>query len=148
MSLMEFEVQREIAKYYKNIKDCKELSKEAICYSIVKNERHLDIIDKKLHLIEKAWMEMEYIKYNQDYYRNFANNFEESHLLQESGYVIFDLDEYEVNTLNGEGMRNWIYECELCDFKEKLLEEKKRLTDNIVESQVSSGLAIAILASS
>lgn len=76
---------------------------------------------------------------------NFANNFEESHLLQESGYVIFDLDEYEVNTLNGRGTRNWIYECELYDSKEKLLEEKKRLTENIVESQVSSALAIAML---
>lgn len=142
---MEFEVQREIAKFYK---DSKELSKEAICYSIVENEGHLEIIDKKLHLVEKAWMEMEYIKYNQDYYRSFANNFEESHLLQESGYVIFDLDEYEVNTLNGEGMRNWIYECELCDFRKKLLKNKNKLMEIIVESQVSSALAIAMLASS
>jgi len=58
------------------------------------------------------------------------------------------LDEYCVNTLNGDGKRNWIYECELGDFRKKLLKNKKKLNDILVESQVSAALAIAILVSS
>jgi hypothetical protein len=77
-------------------------------------------------------MEMEYQKYNQDYYASFANNYGEKHLLEESGYIIFDLDEYCVNTLNGDGKRNWIYECELGDFRKKLLKNKKKLNDILV----------------
>ena len=144
MPLMEFEVQREIAKFYKNSKD---IMKEFISYNIKKNEEELNKIENYLDLLDKAWMEMEYIKYNQDYYRNFANNFEESHLLQESGYVIFDLDEYEVNTLNGKGTRDWIYECELCDFKEKLLENKRKIKDILTQSYISAGVSLALLRS-
>jgi len=139
---MDFEVQSKIAKFYKNHKD---ILKDATTNSIVENEEHLEIIDNNLHLIEEAWMEMEYIKNNKDYYTNFANRYEETKLLQKSGYVIYDLDEYEVNTLDGNGMRNWIYECELYDFKEKLLENKKMIKDIITESKVLSGLAIAML---
>lgn len=139
---MDFEVQSKIAKFYKNHKD---ILKDATTNSIVENEEHLEIIDNNLHLIEEAWMEMEYIKNNKDYYTNFANRYEETKLLQKSGYVIYDLDEYEVNTQDGNGMRNWIYECELYDFKEKLLENKKMIKDIITESKVLSGLAIAML---
>jgi hypothetical protein len=39
---------------------------------------------------------------------NFADNYGEKNLLEESDYVIF---EYRVDTLNGDGTRNWIYEC-------------------------------------
>ena len=137
------DIQREIAEFYKNRKD---ILKEAICYSIRENERLQKMIDKNLNLIDEAWMEMEYQRYNQDYYASFANNYGEKHLLEESGYIILDLDEYRVDTLNGDGARNWIYECELGDFRKKLLKNKKKLTDILVESQVSSALAIAMLA--
>jgi len=139
------DIQREIAEFYNNRKD---IMKEAICYSIRENERLQKMIDKNLKLIDEAWMEMEYQRYNQDYYASFANNFEENHLLEESGYIIFDLDEYRVDTLNGDGKRNWIYECELCDFRKKLLKNKKKLNDILIESQVSSALAIVMLANS
>ena len=132
---MEFEVQSKVAKFYKNHKD---ILKDATTNSIVENEEHLEIIDNNIHLIEEAWMEMEYIKNNKDYYKNFANRYGETQLLQKSGYVIYDLDEYEVNTLDGNGMRNWIYECELYDFKEKLLENKKMIKNIITESKVLS----------
>ena len=139
------DIQREIAEFYNNRKD---IMKEAICYSIWENERLQKMIDKNLKLIDEAWMEMEYQRYNQDYYASFANNFGENHLLEESGYIILDLDEYRVDTLNGDGKRNWIYECELGDFRKKLLKNKKKLNDILVESQVSAALAIAILVSS
>ena len=139
------DIQREIAEFYNNRKD---ILKEAICYSVLENEDKQKMIDKKLKLIDEAWMEMEYQRYNQDYYASFANNFGEKHLLEKSGYIILDLDEYSVDTLNGDGTRNWIYECELGDFRKKLLKNKKKLNDILVESQVSAALAIAMLASS
>ena len=139
------DIQREIAEFYNNRKD---IMKEVVCYSIRENERLQKMIDKNLNLIDKAWMEMEYQKNHIDYYANFANNYGEKNLLEESGYIIFDLDEYRVDTLNGDGKRNWIYECELCDFKKNLLENKNKLNDILVESQVSSALAITMLANS
>ena len=139
------DIQREIAEFYKNRKD---ILKEAICYSIRENERLQKMIDKNLNLIDEAWMEMEYQRYNQEYYASFANNYGEKNLLEESGYIILDLDEYRVDTQNGDGKRNWIYECELGDFRKKLLKNKKKLNDILVESQVSAALAIAMLASS
>jgi hypothetical protein len=137
------DIQREIAEFYNNRKD---ILKEAICYSVLENERLQKMIDKNLNLIDEAWMEMEYQKYNQDYYASFANNYGEKHLLEESGYIILDLDEYRVDTLNGDGTRNWIYECELGNFRKKLLKNKNKLMEILVESQVSAALAIAMLA--
>jgi hypothetical protein len=139
------DIQREIAEFYKNRKD---IMKEVVCYSIRENEEEQQKIDKYINLIDEAWMEMEYQKNHIDYYANFANNYGEKHLLEESGYIIFELDEYRVDTLNGDGKRNWIYECELCDFKKNLLKNKKKLNDILVESQVSSALAITMLANS
>ena len=139
------DIQREVAEFYNNRKD---IMKEVVCYSIRENEEEQQKIDKYINLIDEAWMEMEYQKNHIDYYANFANNYGEKHLLEESCYIIFDLDEYRVDTLNGDGKRNWIYECELCDFKKNLLKNKKKLNDILVESQVSSALAITMLANS
>ena len=136
------DIQREIAEFYNNRKD---ILKEAICYSIRENERLQKMINKYINLIDKAWMEMEYQKNHIDYYANFANNYEEKHLLEESGYIIFDLDEYRVDTLNGDGKRNWIYECELCDFKKNLLENKRKLKEALIETHISVGVSLALL---
>ena len=142
MPLMEFEVQREIAEFYKNRKD---IMKEVVCYSIRENEEEQNKIDKNINLIDEAWMEMEYQRYHKEYYMNLADNYGEKNLLEESDYVIFDLDEYSVDTLNGDGTRNWIYECELCNFKKKLLENKKRLKEALIESYISVGVSLALL---
>ena len=136
------DIQREIAEFYKNRKD---IMKEVVCYSIRENEEEQQKIDKNLNLIDKAWMEMEYQKNHIDYYANFANNYGEKHLLEESGYIIFDLDEYRVDTLNGDGKRNWIYECELCEFKKNLLENKRKLKEALIETHISVGVSLALL---
>jgi len=136
------DIQREIAEFYKNRKD---IMKEVVCYSIRENERLQQKIDKNLNLIDEAWMEMEYQKNHIDYYANFANNYGEKHLLEESGYIIFDLDEYRVDTLNGDGKRNWIYECELCDFRKNLLENKRKLKEVLIETHISVGVSLALL---
>ena len=136
------DIQREIAEFYNNRKD---IMKEVVCYSIRENEEEQQKIDKNLNLIDEAWMEMEYQKNHIDYYANFANNYGEKHLLEESGYIIFDLDEYRVDTLNGDGKRNWIYECELCDFKKNLLENKRKLKEALIETHISVGVSLALL---
>ena len=136
------DIQREIAEFYKNRKD---IMKEVVCYSIRENEEEQQKIDKYINLIDEAWMEMEYQKNHIDYYANFANNYGEKHLLEESGYIIFDLDEYRVDTLNGDGKRNWIYECELCDFKKNLLENKRKLKEALIETHISVGVSLALL---
>ena len=136
------DIQREIAEFYKNRKD---IMKEVVCYSIRENEEEQQKIDKYINLIDEAWMEMEYQKNHIDYYANFANNYGEKHLLEESGYIIFDLDEYRVDTLNGDGKRNWIYECELCDFRKNLLENKRKLKEALIETHISVGVSLALL---
>jgi superoxide dismutase len=142
MHHVEINLQREIAAFYKNRKD---IMKEVICYSIRENEEEQNKIDKNINLIDEAWMEMEYQKYHKEYYMNFADNYGEKNLLEESDYVIFDLDEYSIDTLNGDGIRNWIYECELCYFKKKLLENKKKLKEALIESYISVGVSLALL---
>jgi superoxide dismutase len=142
MPHVEINLQREIAEFYKNRKD---IMKEVVCYSIRENEEEQNKIDKNINLIDEAWMEMEYQRYHKEYYMNFADNYGEKNLLEESDYVIFDLDEYSVDTLNGDGTRNWIYECELCNFKKKLLENKKRLKEALIESYISVGVSLALL---
>lgn len=145
MPLMEFEIQREIAKFYKNRT---EIMKDDILdsgMSIRENEAELKKIDEYLYLLNEAWMEMEYQKYHKEYYMNFADNYGEKNLLEESCYVIFNLDEYSVNTLNGDGTRNWIYECELYEFKKKLLENKIKIKDILTQSYISTGVSIALL---
>jgi len=48
------DIQREIAEFYNNRKD---ILKEAICYSVLENERQQKMIDKNLKLLDEAWME-------------------------------------------------------------------------------------------
>jgi hypothetical protein len=119
--------------------------KEVVCYSIRENEEEQQKIDKYINLIDEAWMEMEYQKNHIDYYANFANNYGEKNLLEESCYIIFDLDEYRVDTLNGDGKRNWIYECELCYFRKNLLENKRKLKEALIETHISVGVSLALL---
>ena len=142
MPHVEINLQREIAEFYKNRKD---IMKEVVCYSIRENEEEQNKIDKNINLIDEAWMEMEYQRYHKEYYMNFADNYGEKNLLEESDYVIFELDEYSVDTLNSDGTRNWIYECELCNFKKKLLENKKRLKEALIEIYISVGVSLALL---
>ena len=151
MPLMEFEVQRETAKFYKNRKeimkddilDSSTSSSMCMCICIRENEEELKKIDDYLDLLDKAWMEMEYV--NKEYLKNFADINNETNLLEESGYVIYDLDAYYVDTIDGKSKRNWIYECELVVFNQKLLKKQKKIKDILSQSYICSGVSIALL---
>lgn len=144
MPLMEFEVQRETAKFYKEFMIMNEDnldSRSSAC--IRENEDELKKIDDYLDLLDKAWMEMEYV--NKEYLKNFADINNETNLLEESGYVIYDLDAYYVDTIDGKSKRNWIYECELVVFNQKLLKKQKKIKDILSQSYICSGVSIALL---
>ena len=140
MPLMEFEVQHETAKFYKNSKD---IMKEIISYNIKENEEELNKIENYLDLIDKAWMEMEYV--NKHYLQNKAEIFGEKDLLEKSCNIIYDLDAYYVGTIDNNNTRNWIYECELYDFKIKLLENKRKIKERLISSYVSVGVSLSLL---
>ena len=142
---MEFEVQSETAKFYKNRT---EIMKDTILdsrVSIRENEAELKMIDDYLDLLDKAWMEMEYC--NKEYLKNFAYINGKKNLREESGSIIYDLDAYYVDTIDGASKRNWIYECELVVFKKKLLENKRKIKDILTQSYISAGVSLALLRS-
>lgn len=145
MPLMEFEVQSETAKFYKNRT---EIMKDTILdsrVSIRENEAELKMIDDYLDLLDKAWMEMEYC--NKEYLKNFAYINGKKNLLEESGSIIYDLDAYYVDTIDGASKRNWIYECELVVLQKKLLENKRKIKDILTQSYISAGVSLALLRS-
>lgn len=142
---MEFEVQSETAKFYKNRT---EIMKDTILdsrVSIRENEAELKMIDDYLDLLDKAWMEMEYC--NKEYLKNFAYINGKKNLLEESGSIIYDLDAYYVDTIDGASKRNLIYECELVVLQKKLLENRRKIKDILTQSYISAGVSLALLRS-
>ncbi len=108
---------------------------------INKTEERLDEIIK---FIDEIWMEMMYEGEYAEYYDKFAKENNEEELLKESDYVIFDLDEYHIDIVNG-NIRYWIYEKELADVKIKLKKAKKDILNDINNLNIRAGIVIAFL---
>ena len=134
----EFKFNREIAEFHKNNKN---IMKYFISCSIKENEEELNKIEDHLNLIDNALMEMKYVNYLQ----NKAEIFGEKELLEKSCNIIYDLGGVYVFTTNKKYIRNWIYECELLDFRMKLLENKKKIKEMLARIYISSSLALALL---
>ena len=134
----EFKFNREIAEFHKNNKN---IMKDFISCSIKENEEELNKIEDHLNLIDNALMEMKYVNYLQ----NKAEIFGEKELLEKSCNIIYDLGGVYVFTTNKKYIRNWIYECELLDFKIKLLENKRKIKEMITRFYVSSSVTLALL---
>ena len=101
-------------------------------------------IEKTIILIDKARMEMMYEGKYSDYYNQFAIDNKEEELLNESDYVLFDLDEYAIKLPNG-NCRYWIYEQELQNVKNILIEKKKNIENDINELNINAGVALALM---
>lgn len=134
----EFKFKREIAEFHKNNKN---IMKDFISCSIKENEEELNKIEDHLNLIDNALMEMKYVNYLQ----NKAEIFGEKELLEKSCNIIYDLGGVYVFTTNKKYIRNWIYECELLDFRMKLLENKRKIKEMLARIYISSSLALALL---
>lgn len=113
--------------------------------SVKDNEEYLKQVYYDLHIINDAWMEMEYVLYNQSYYINFANNYGEKHILEESDYIMLYLGNYYVDTIEGNKTRNWIYESELCILIKNLEKKKEKIKEIIIEKKILAGLELAFL---
>lgn len=108
---------------------------------IKKTEKRLDEIIK---FIDEIMMKMMYEGEHAEYYDKFAKENNEEELLKESDYVIFDLDEYDIELANG-NYRTWLYEKELVDIKIKLKKTKIDIQNDINKSNIRVGVSIALL---
>lgn len=102
-------------------------------------------LEETIKLFDEIWLEMMYIEDEyQNYYYNFALENNELELLEDSDYVIYDLDEYHIN-LENNAFRYWIYEKELSDLR-KILKTKKINIDNIINDfNINSAIQLALL---
>ena len=102
-------------------------------------------LDETMKFIDEAWIDMMYEGEYSEYYDKFAKDNNEEELLQESDYVLFDLDEYTIKLPNG-NYRYWIYEKELSDVKDILREKIQKIEDHISEFNIRAGVTLALLA--
>lgn len=136
-------IQRKTVEIYNASK--KDNCSIAIFDSIKDNEEYLKQVCNDINIINDAWMEMEYVLYNQSYYINFAKNYGEKHMLEESDYIMFYLGNNYVDTIDGNKTRDWIYESELCILIENLEKKQKKIKKIIIEKKVLAGLELAFV---
>jgi tetrahydromethanopterin S-methyltransferase subunit G len=108
---------------------------------IKKTEKRLDEIIK---LIDEIMMEMMYEGKYAEYYDKFAKENNEENLLKESGYIMFDLDEYYIELENG-NYRPWLYEKEINDVRIKLKKTKKKIENHINSFNIRAGISLALI---
>jgi len=133
-----FKFNQEIAELHKNSKN---IMKDFISSNIKENEEELNRIEDFLNLIDNALIQMKYVNYLQ----NKAEIFGEKELLEKSCNMIYDLGGIYVFTTNKKYIRNWIYECELLDFRMKFLENRKKIKEILARIYVSSSVALTLL---
>tara|TARA_B000000477_G_scaffold35295_1_gene30130 strand:+ start:2247 stop:2687 length:441 start_codon:yes stop_codon:yes gene_type:complete len=144
MPLYGSHLQRKVADIFNNLDEKLELTydKNNIC----ELQQSISKIDTMQQIISEAWMDMEYCGENAPFYDNFASKHGETHLLEESDYITFDLDEYSVDTLSGDSHeRTWIYENELSLIKDKMQKKRNIMDDHITQFDVRAAIALALL---
>ena len=87
-------LQRDCYRFFENLEENLEFTynKDDLCDVQKTKEK----IEKNIKLFEEVWIDMMYEGENSDYYNKFAKDNSEEELLQVSGYVLFDLDEYYI----------------------------------------------------
>jgi|TARA_Y100000389_G_scaffold188508_1_gene211170 hypothetical protein len=137
-------LQRSVADIFNNLEETLDLTYDE--NNISELQQSISKIDAIQKIIREAWMEMEYCGKYAQFYDNFASKHRETHLLKESRYIIFDLDEYSVDTLSGESYeRTWIYESELSLIIDKMHEKKNIINEHITQFNVRAAIALALL---
>ena len=135
-------LQYDIVDFYENVNDNVVLT---IHDNIRDNEEELSRINDKISLLLKASWETYYDRDNIGQIEQFAKFHDETKLLYDSDYIIFDLDERYVKSSDGQDYRNWIYESEIHDIYKKLIKNKKKIISVLNDSYISSGVALALL---
>ena len=116
--------------------------KDFISCNMKENEEKLNEIEDYLHLIDEALIETEYVNYLQN---KRAKIFGEKELLEKSCNIVYNLRSDYVFATDRAHIRHWIYECELLDFRMKLLENKRKIKEMLARIYVSSSVALALL---
>jgi|SaaInl85LU_5_DNA_1037374.scaffolds.fasta_scaffold24304_2 hypothetical protein len=135
-------LQRECYLFFNNLEENLKFSYNK--NDIIDIEKTKEKIDKTIKLFDEAWLDMMYEGEFAEYYDKFAKNNNEEELLKESDYVIFSLDEYEIELANG-NYRTWVYEKELYDIRDILKEKKKNIENDINEFNINAGVTLALL---
>jgi len=135
-------LQYDIVDFYEKVNDNVVLT---IHDNIRDNEEELSRINDKISLLLKASWDTYYDRENIGQIEQFAKFHDETKLLYDSDYIIFDLDEKYVKSSDGQDYRNWIYESEIHDIYKKLIKNKKKIISVLNDSYISSGVALALL---
>ena len=135
-------LQYDIVDFYENVNDNVVLT---IHDNIRDNEEELSSINDKISLMLNASWDTYYYRENIGQIEQFAKFHDETKLLYDSDYIIFDLDEKYVKSSDGQDYRNWIYESEIHDIYKKLIKNKKKIISVLNDSYISSGVALALL---
>lgn len=135
-------LQYDIVDFYENVNDNVVLT---IHDNIRDNEEELSSINDKISLLLKASWDTYYDRENIGQIEQFAKFHDETKLLYDSDYIIFDLDEKYVKSSDGQDYRNWIYESEIHDIYKKLIKNKKKIISVLNDSYISSGVALSLL---
>jgi hypothetical protein len=137
-------MQRQVADIFNNLDEKLELIYDE--NNIYEIQQAIAKIDTMQKIIREAWMDMEYCGEYAQFYDNFASEYGETLLLKESNYIIFDLDEYTVDTLSGDSHeRTWIYESELWLIKDKMQKKRNIMDYHITQFDVRAAIALALL---
>jgi len=113
--------------------------------SIYQLENDLNFLNKVYNILFDIYMDLMYCGEHTSYYDNFAETYSETELLIDSGYVLFDLDDFYVSTVDGKAKRNWLYDSEIISMKDNVVEQKNKIKDKINEINVKVGISIALL---
>lgn len=113
--------------------------------SIYQLENDLFFLNKVYNILFDIYMDLMYCGEHTAYYDNFAETYSETELLIDSGYVLFDLDDFYVSTVDGKAKRNWLYDSEIISMKDSVLKQKNKIKDKINEINIKVGISIAIL---
>lgn len=135
-------LQRDCYLFFNNLEE--NLKFEYNKNDIIDIKKTKEKIDKSIKLIDEIWIDMMYEGEYAEFYDKFAKDNNEEELLNESDYVLFDLDEYAIKLPNG-NCRYWIYEQELENVKNILIEKKKNIENDINELNINAGVALALL---
>lgn len=126
-------LQYDIVDFYENVNDNVVLT---IHDNIRDNEEELSSINDKISLLLKASWDTYYDRENIGQIEQFAKFHDETKLLYDSDYIIFDLDEKYVKSSDGQDYRNWIYESEIHDIYKKLIKNKKKIISVLNDSYI------------
>lgn len=137
-----FNLQNDANKIFNNKDKYTNISISNCIYQL---ENDLKYLNKISNIIFDIYMDLMYLGEHKSYYDNFSKTYNETNLLIDSDYVLFDLDEFYVSTVDGKSKRNWLYNSELILVRDSIFKQKEIIKDKINENNVKVAISLALL---